>query len=127
MPLPDGTVGQPDRQVIAFHYSGIAAGEAEAPAELPDNPLNFGLVAPPPMPSSPGLDFTMAPRDPMVDADFFAFARLAQVDAYLEEVQQWMGEQLGDGEEMADLNEAEGLEMDEALSGESKLRLRRRT
>jgi hypothetical protein len=97
-----------------------------AAAALPDNPLNFGLVAPPPMPSSPGLDFTMAPRDPMVDADFFAFARLAQVDAYLEEVQQWMGEQLGDGEEMADLNEAEGLDMDEALSGESKLRLRRR-
>src|SRR3990167_6433327 len=110
LPLPDGTVGQPDRQVIAFHYSGIAAGDAEAPAELADNPLNFGLAVPPSMPSSPGPDFAMAPRHPRVDADFFAFARLAQVDAYLEEVQQWMSEQLGDGEEMADVNEVEGLE-----------------
>jgi len=26
LPLPDGTVGQPDRQVVPFMYSGITAG-----------------------------------------------------------------------------------------------------
>ena len=101
-----------------FQQSGAAG--------LADNPLNFGLALPPAMPSSPGPDFAMAPRDPRVDADFFAFARLAQVDAYLDEVEQWMTDQLGDDDEMADLNEAEGLEMDDALSGKPKLRLRRR-
>src|SRR3990167_8146108 len=72
LPLPDGAVGQPDRQVIAFYYSGIAAGLAEPPAELADNPLNFGLAAPPSMPGSPGPDFAMSPRDLQVDKDFHA-------------------------------------------------------
>lgn len=26
LPLPDGTVSQPDRQQVALHYSGISAG-----------------------------------------------------------------------------------------------------
>lgn len=35
LPLPDGTVGQPDRQVVAFLYSGItAAGGAAAVTPL---------------------------------------------------------------------------------------------
>lgn len=31
--MPDGTVGQPDRQVLALHYSGISAGEAQPEPE----------------------------------------------------------------------------------------------
>lgn len=30
LPLPDGAVGQGDRQTAAFMYSGISAGEAAA-------------------------------------------------------------------------------------------------
>lgn len=38
LPLPDGTVGQPDRQVVPFMYSGIAAGAAVTPVIVVSTP-----------------------------------------------------------------------------------------
>ena len=32
LPLSDGTVGQPDRQIVPFFYSGITAGAAADPS-----------------------------------------------------------------------------------------------
>jgi len=37
--VPDGTIGQPDRQVIAYSYSGIAAGGAPPAPDLPAGSL----------------------------------------------------------------------------------------
>jgi len=84
-------------------------------AQLPDSPLYFELIAPPSVPGAP--DFGMAPRDPQVDNDFFALARMAQTQSYLEDVEQWMVDQLGDGEELAGFGLDEGLEIDPVLSG----------
>jgi len=37
--IADGTIGQPDRQVIAYSYSGIAAGGAPPAPDLPAGSL----------------------------------------------------------------------------------------
>jgi len=87
---------------------------------VPDSPHYFLLIAPP---STPGLSpFAAAPRDPMVDHDFFAFARLASAQSYLDDVGQWMRDQLADGEELADMSEREDFGIDEVLSGKYRRR-----
>lgn len=43
LPAPDGTVGQPDRQVVALHYSGIAAALPPEPSLAGWPRINLGI------------------------------------------------------------------------------------
>ena len=93
-------------------------------AALPDSPLYFELIAPPSTPSGPG--FAMMPHDPQVDRDFEALARMATVQSYLEDVEQWMNDELGADEELANVFEDDSLEIDAMLSGKGLWRGRGR-
>mgnify|MGYP001593995764 CR=1 FL=1 len=35
LPMPDGSINQDDRQTVALHYSGIAAGPPAPPDKVP--------------------------------------------------------------------------------------------
>lgn len=63
--------------------------------------------------------------DPQVDADFFALAKMQNTQAYLEDVERWMLETLGESDEYVDVFEADDLEMDVILSGRRKPTWRR--
>jgi hypothetical protein len=83
---------------------------------LADSPLNFELIAPPSVPSL--AEFTS--RDPQVDRDFDALARMSQVQSYLDDVEQWMNDELGTDEEMVNVFEDDSFDMDAELSGKRR-------
>lgn len=98
--------------------AGVWREGALAEEVLPDSPHHFPLVAPASMPGVP--DFAMMPRDSKVDADFFALARIASAQSYLDDVGQWITDQLADGEELAIMDADDSFAMDEALSGKRR-------
>jgi hypothetical protein len=103
----------------AAQIAGTASGAEEG---LPDNPLYFPLLLPADS-DLPGLpDFAASPRDRQVDQDFFALARMVGAQSYLDDVEQWMADQLGDGEELASLDAMEAFDMDDTLSGTRRQR-----
>lgn len=81
----------------------------EGGAVLADTPANFGIAAPPSMPGGLGVEFEMSPRDPKVDSDFFALSRIAMAADYLENVEQWLAENVKDGEEFVDVFDESGI------------------
>ena len=101
---------------------GMGGGDGSV-AALADSPANFGLVAPPPTPSRP--EFEMAPYDPQVDRDFFALSRMSAVQSYLDDVEQWMDDNLADGAEMVNVFGDDALDVDKDLTGRKPWRRRR--
>lgn len=94
-----------------------------APTSLADTPANFGIAAPLSMPGGLGVEFEMSPRDPKVDNDFFALSRIAMAADYLENVDQWLRDNLADGEEFVDVFDESGiLEMEETFQPPRKTR-----
>lgn len=103
---------------------GGGDGSVTVPDVTPDNPANFGLVAPPPIPAGP--EFELAPYDPKVDRDFFALARMSAVQSYLDDVEQWMDDNLADGAELVNVFEDDALSLDSDLTGRKPWRRRKR-
>jgi hypothetical protein len=83
---------------------------------IPDSPLYFALVPPPELPTPPAYE--LMPRDPQVDHDFFALARMSATNEYLEEVVRWLADESGAGEVKVDVLGEDDFKPDADLFGE---------
>jgi hypothetical protein len=96
-----------------FQVGPFQTNYQQGAAVLADSPANFWLIAPP---SMPGLsEFT--PLDLRVDRDFNVLARMASVQSYLEDVEQWMNDELGTDEELVNVFEDDSFKVDGDLFG----------
>jgi len=100
---------------------GVWREGAPAVQALPDSPQYYGLMAPPERPLSPQR-LSERPFDPQVDVNFESMARMAEAQAYLGDVVDWIERELGESEEYVDVFAMEGLEAESDLTGKNQWR-----
>lgn len=102
--------------LVFFFFDGASEVAAGAAPSLPEY-REFGLAVPPETPGpAPRIDDAKL----MSDRDFWALARIAEINAYLEDVDDWAAAAgITDGEEIVDVFGNDGLEPDDELFGRS--------
>ena len=101
--------------LVFFFFDGATASDAVA-AALPEY-REFALVVPP---ETPGPAPRINDAKLMSDRDFWALARIAEISAYLEDVDEWAAAAgITDGEEIVDVFGNDDLEPDDELFGRS--------